>query len=197
MADQLAVWQTEHANFVQLLDLMEAQVRTFQTGERPNYELMIDVVRYLRHYSDRFHHRLEDVAFSRLVERDAGMQLVVNRLLQEHRVIAAAGDELLKRLNEITDDIMTARATVEAAAATYLLYYRHHIATEDNEIMPRVAQTLTQDDWTTVTAAVPADADTLFGHDFESRYRELRRQIALDACVSREGGRDLADYADN
>ena len=186
MADPLAAWHAEHVNFARLLDLLDAQVAAFHRGERPNYDLMGDIVYYLRSFSDRVHHPREDVAFARLAEREPGMELVIDRLLQEHRVIATAGDELFNRLNEAAGDVMTPRAALEAAAATYLVYYRHHLATEEREIMPRAAQLLTQEDWAAVAATVPAAPDPLFGDDVEARFRELRRQIALEAGVSRQ-----------
>jgi hemerythrin-like domain-containing protein len=68
---------------------------------------------------------------------------------------------------------------VEAAAATYLVYYRRHLALEDRDIVPRAEQLLTAQDWEAVVAAVPPGSDPLFGEDSEPRYRELRRQIAL------------------
>lgn len=156
---------------------LEKQVAVFHGGERVNYELMRDILHYLRHFPDRFHHPREDAAFARLVERTPGMQLPINRLLQEHRVIAAVGEELLMRLNEADQGGVIARATVEAAAATYLVYYRHHLATEEREVLPRAAQLLTQDDWAAVAAAVPASPDPLFGDDGKAGYQELRRQM--------------------
>ena len=84
MADPIAVWHADHVSFTRLLDLLEKQVAAFHEGERANYELMRDIVCYLRHFPDRFHHPREDVAFARLVERAPGMQLPINRLLQEH-----------------------------------------------------------------------------------------------------------------
>ena len=185
MAEPLAVWHAEHVNFARLLDLLETQVAAFHRGERPNYDLMVDIVYYLRSFADHFHHPREDVAFARLVEREPGMQLVINRLLQEHRVIARAGDELFNRLNEVAEDVVTPRAALEAAAATYLVYYRHHLATEEREVMPRAAELLTEEDWVAVAATVPAGPDPLFGDDVEARFRELRRQIAIEARVSR------------
>ena len=187
MAEPLAVWHAEHVNFARLLDLLETQVAAFHRGERPNYDLMVDIVYYLRSFADHFHHPREDVAFARLVEREPGMQLVINRLLQEHRVIARAGDELFNRLNEVAEDVVTPRAALEAAAATYLVYYRHHLATEEREVMPRAAELLTEEDWVAVAATVPAGPDPLFGDDVEARFRELRRQIAIEARVSRHG----------
>lgn len=190
MSDPLAIWHAEHDNFLQLLDLVEAQLTAYQAGEQPNYELMGDVVYYLRHYSDRYHHRWEDAAFARLIERDPAMELLVGRLTQEHRAIAEAGEQLMRYLQEINDDVMIERAKLEEAVKSFLVYYRHHIAAEENEIMPRSAQVLTQDDWAVAKAAVPRTSDPLFGENFESRYRALRKQIALDARGPAQGHPD-------
>ena len=70
---------------------------------------------------------------------------------------------------------------MEAAAATYLVYYRHHIATEEAEVMPRAIEMFTPEDWADVAAAIPAGRDPLFGDDSDGRYRELRRLIRLEA----------------
>mgnify|MGYP001609100793 FL=1 len=47
--------------------------------------------------------------------------------------------------------------------------------------MSRAEQLLTQQDWDAVAAAVPQGADPLFGEESDARYRELRRQIALES----------------
>jgi hemerythrin-like domain-containing protein len=172
-------WHAEHSNFAKLLDVLDRQLALFHAGENPNYELMLDVVSYLRHFPDRQHHPREDVAFARLAARDPTTQVKVNRLLQEHRVLAKAGDDLLGLLNQAADEAIIARAEVEAAAATYLIYYRHHIASEERDILPRAAELLTPEDWSAVAAAVPPGHDPLFGDQSEERYRELRRLIAL------------------
>ena len=181
MSSSVKLWHAEHANFSRLLALLEVQIAVFHEGGTPNYELMIDIVSYLRHYPDRFHHASEDVAFKRLLAREPALHGKVNRLLQEHRVIANAGDELLRLLNEVADEAIVARAEVEAAADTYLVYYRHHIATEEDEVLPRAIELLTPEDWAAVAAAIPAGRDPLFGDNSDERYRELRRLILLEA----------------
>ena len=183
MANPLANWHTDHVNFGRLLDLLDEQVAAFHRGESPDYALMGDILFYLRDYSDRFHHPQEDVAYARLVKRNPGTQLVVNRLLQEHRVIATAGEELLNRLNDAAGDVLAPRVALEAAAATYLVYYRHHISTEERDVMARAAQALTEEDWAAVAAAVPAIADPLFGDNALERFVALRRKLTLDAYV--------------
>ncbi|HYS76520.1 MAG TPA: hemerythrin domain-containing protein [Burkholderiales bacterium] len=108
-------------------------------------------------------------------------KIPLQRLRQEHRVIAAVGDDLLRTLSEVTSGAVVARAAVEAIAAMYLVYYRHHIASEEKEVLPRAAKLLTADDWRTVAACAPGGRDPLFGNESEAGYRELRRHIALEA----------------
>ena len=182
MSDTIALWQAEHRHFSRLLDLLDQQMVAFHADDRPNYELMLDVVSYLRYFPDRYHHPREDAAFARLVKRDPELKPVIDRLLQEHRVIAASGTELLTYLEQVVEDVMIERAKVEAAAATYVVYYRRHLALEDRDIVSRAEQLLTPQDWEAVLAAIPTGPDPLFGENAEPRYRELRRQIALAAA---------------
>ena len=180
MTDPVAAWHAEHAYFIQLLRLLQKQADVFHAGERPNYELMLDIIAYLREYSDRFHHPREDVAFARLAQRCPEMELPLERLRQEHRVIAHAGETLKDLLIAVLGEAVVPRAQVEAAAATYLVYYGNHIAREEEDVLTRAARVLTPEDWEAVRTAVPPVHDPLFGDHPEERYRELRRQIALE-----------------
>ena len=88
----IAAWHLEHECFRRLLHRLQREVDRFHGAERPNYELMYDIVSYLRDYGDLFHHPREDVAFARLVQHCSEMKLPLARLEQEHRVIAQAGE---------------------------------------------------------------------------------------------------------
>ena len=56
MTEPISAWHADHVNFARLLDLLERQLAAFHAGEQPDYALMLDIVHYLRHYPDRFHH---------------------------------------------------------------------------------------------------------------------------------------------
>jgi hemerythrin-like domain-containing protein len=174
MSDPVASWHAEHVHFMRLLRLFDAQLEVFRAGGAPDYALMREVVHYLQHVADGFHHPREDEAFRRLAARDAGLEVLLNRLLQEHRVLAAAGETLLDLLDGILQSVIVERETVEAAAALYLLYFNHHLAKEESEILPRAAQLLTPDDWVAVAAVIPAQPNPLFGAAAGERYGQLR-----------------------
>ena len=177
MTEPTKAWHREHARFAQLLDFLDDRMAVFQAGGEPDYRLLRDAVRYLTQYADRAHHPREDAAFFLLLERDPGMMAPVHELLQEHRVIAFIGDRLLRMLEDAAGDVAVERGLLEAVAATFLVYYRHHLAREEAEILPRVARLLTAEDWLEVAAAVPRAADPLFGDEVEACFRDLRRQI--------------------
>jgi len=178
MTSQIAQWHAEHGNFSLLLSILEEQVDAFREGESPDYHLMLEIVTYLREFGDCYHHPREDAAFNILVERDPQMRLPINRLLQEHRVIAVAGEELVARLHQVVSDAYILRETVEAAAALYLAYYRHHIATEERLVLPRSRLLLNAQDWDTVAHAAPSCPDPLFGPSPTGTYASVAKLMA-------------------
>jgi len=66
MQKQILRWKAEHVDFLQLLDLLELQIGPFHEGATPNYDLMLDIVYYLTHFADKFHHPREDVQGHRM-----------------------------------------------------------------------------------------------------------------------------------
>jgi len=181
MNDPIEAWRKEHEYFARLLRLLQKQVDVFHAGGEPKYALMQDIVSYLRDYSDRFHHRREDVAFALLAAYCPDLELIVARLRQEHRVIVNAGAMLLEQIQAVQGGEVLPREQLEAAAATFLVYYENHIRTEDTTILSRAAEHLSAEDWDAVRAAVPVAPDPLFGANPQERFRELRRQIAQEA----------------
>ncbi len=179
MANQIRRWKAEHAEFTRILDILESQIGLFHREATVNYELMLDIVYYLTQYPDRFHHPREDIAFARLVERDPSAEHRVRELLGEHRVIANSGKKLVEQLDAILGDAILARESVEASAATYIVYYRQHMAREEAELFPRAEDVLRDADWIAVADAITAEADPLFGAKVAQRYQQLHRQITL------------------
>ena len=152
----ISAWHADHDNFRALLAELRAELDVFHRGGRPDYEHICQIVTSLREYGDDVHHPREDVAFARLALRCPEMALPLARLQQEHRVIAQAGERLLRQIEAILGGAIVPRAELEVALATYLVYYGNHIATEEEDVLGRAAQHLTAEDWAAVRAAVPS-----------------------------------------
>ncbi len=179
--DPISVWHSDHMRFSRLLAFLEREMTAFSAGDDPNYQLMHDVVHYHHNYADRVHQPREDVAFELLVRHDPAYEFSVNRLMQEHRAIAVAGATLLELLEETLQDAIIERETIESAAALYLVYFRNHLTTEEQDILPRAAAVLTPEDWAAVAEAGLDIPDPLFGNGVAAEYRELRDWIGPEA----------------
>ena len=181
MSAAIAFWRAEHANFAHMLDLFDSKLAALHQEAVPDYGVMLDIVDYLRHFPDRYHHRREDVAFACLARRDPALIPLVERLQTEHRQLAAAGDALRYLLENALEDAVLPRKSIEAAGADYLVLYRQHIASEEISVMPHAIELMTPADWQEVARVVPQGIDPLFGAEAEEGYRELRRLIAMQA----------------
>ena len=154
MAMPISAWHNDHVYFNELLGRLRRELDVFHSGERPDYERMAEIVTYLREHGDAVHHPREGVAFARLAQRCPDMALPLARLEQEHRVIAQAGQVLLEHIEAILGGAMLPRGVMEAALATYLVYYGNHIVKEEEDVLTRAATHLTAEDWKAVGRAV-------------------------------------------
>lgn len=181
MNGQVSLWRAEHTNYLRLLSLLERELAAFERGAEPDHELMADLVAYLHQHAERIHHPFEEAAYDRLVARDPACALPLGRLRQEHRVLAASGAELLERLAALGSEVVASREPVESAAATFLVYFRHHLAVEERDFLPRAERLLSDEDWAQVRAAAAPGPDPLFGDPPGQRFADLRRRIDREA----------------
>lgn len=180
MSTRIEIWHQDHANFSRLLTLLEAQIRLFHEDAAPNYELMLDVMYYMTHYPDLFHHPKEDVVFEKVKKLDRGAHRIVDELLRQHVVLRESGAKLLQNLDGVVADAMLAKTSIEAPGQTYIAYFRSHMEKEESEIFPLASKLLSDEDWRALDAAEPLPTDPLFGETVQKRYQSLHQHIARE-----------------
>jgi hemerythrin-like domain-containing protein len=177
MSDTLSRWHAEHANFAKLLDLLERQLASFHDASSPDYELMLDIMYYMTHYPDVLHHPKEDLVFALIKERDGRATGTVARLLEQHILLKASGEELVRELDGVVGGTIMSRERIETTARTYLDEFRSHMLIEEAEILPLASRLLEPKDWKKIDASIRHFEDPLFGARTEQRYAALASQI--------------------
>ncbi len=142
MTDPLARWQQEHKNFGRLLDMLERQLDRFHSGAMPDYELMLDVMYYMTHYPDLFHHPVEDEAFDRIGPREPAVAATLGMLRTQHETLRRDGEGLVEVLDDIVNGAIRSRESVEARARAYIECFRKHMAIEDTAVFPAASKLL-------------------------------------------------------
>ena len=181
MSTTLTQWHLDHLNFGILLNLLEEQLAQFHEGRTPNYDMILDIMYYMTHYSDAFHHPKEDLAFAFIRKRAPESGAEIDKLIRQHAELKQAGAALMRDLDDIVNGSTLLRERVETATKTYLTIFRRHMRLEETKILPLAADVLFPSDWLSIDEAVSRINDPVFGAHPEERYRNLRDQISREA----------------
>lgn len=141
---------------------------------------MADTVYYITQYPDRFHHPREDVAFTALLDHNPTIRASIEHLAWEHQAIERSGATLAADLAAAAAGTMMSRETLIGDVRQYVAFFRGHMNKEEDVVFPRLAASLTTEDWFLVDSAIHFKADPLFGDSVEARFRAIHWQIASE-----------------
>lgn len=177
--DIVAALIDEHKYQARLLQVMERQVGLLNQRQRPDYEVMRDVMRYMTRFPDRYHHPKEDLLFDRVLARDPASADAVAQLRQAHGEITAAGVELLElveRSRQGESQAEALRDPLRKTAHRYIGALRRHMDVESLQLFPKALQALEPEDWRAVDAAMKPILDPVFGPRVEQGFETIHAQ---------------------
>ena len=177
MSDTISALERDHANMAKLLDLIESELLAVEVGKSPDYPLLQDIMRYMAHYPDRFHHPKEDLIFLQLLEREPGLHADVMDLLEEHRSIVFAGHEFNILLGSSRVDSVMLRERLGSAGFAYVRMLREHMSKEQRNLFTFAKVVFTHHDWQAIDRQIDAIEDPLFGAMIADEFQNLFRLI--------------------
>ncbi len=175
----LARIHTDHKHFSTLLTLLDKKADRLEEGDAINLNFLRDVVDYLQRYADHSHHPMEDILYQYYLDKTGNSQGAVHRLAEEHGFLREATDQLMDTLNMILNDAVVPRDRLIADIKAFVSMQRHHLAQEEEHVLPKLERELDEKDWRVVNAKV-ADTlinDPLFNSDKDDQYEELRAYL--------------------
>ena len=183
MQNPIGQLNSDHRNFSQLLKVLELQLDLALDPEvRADFALMQDVMFYMTHYPDQFHHPKEDLVFTALVVRDPSIRPLVVELREAHQTLAKNGHELLGTLRSVIDGVLVSRETLELQGRGYLQTLRTHMNIEEGLAFRRAEQHLRDEDWIVVNREIDYMADPLFGQVVHENYHNLFESIMRESA---------------
>lgn len=177
LAGILETLYSEHAYISALLDRLEQEAEKLKPGKVPDYALLLEVVDYLTHYPDQYHHPREDLLFDRLVRSDGQLESQLERLQREHKTLHAYNDELFGELSDIARGRPVDQPGLRRKLGRYLKGYRQHLAYESREIFSRAQGTLTARVLEELDQKTRYIDDPIFGSRLHQRYHRLGRDL--------------------
>jgi monoterpene epsilon-lactone hydrolase len=168
---------SEHRFINSLLDNLEEQAQRLKPGKVPDYHLLRDIIDYLVHYPDQYHHPREDLLYAKLLASDPGFKTAQQRLEREHRTLHSYNDELFADLSEAVSGKRVDRPELLRKLERFITGYRHHINYESEKVFPRAKGTLSKRDLHELAQRTRYINDPLFGNKLNRDYQRLARNL--------------------
>lgn len=173
---------SEHKNLDQLVRLLECHPTMPATATTPDVALLVDVLFYLTRFPDVTHHPLEDCIVERLRGRNALSDDFAQEIEGQHVTLARQGSDLLRDLESSLREETMSPDLVEPNIRLYAERLRHNMKVEELVLFPAAVRHLDEEDWRAIERSVNlAGLDPLFQTPVESRFRQLRLIIAVEA----------------
>ena len=190
MADLLDDLREDHRNMALMLDLLGQQIDHIRDGERPDYELFHDIMRYMTVYSDAVHHPKEDLLYTGMKDEQPNLDADLARVGPEHREIAELGETLRNDVEAVASGAPVTRERLIADTTEYVRTLRQHMAWEEEDLFRR-ARELIQDEKDMFVDISHLDTlDPVFGPEREHSFANLLQVIKDFSEVPGELGED-------
>ena len=180
MPEAISIILDEHRSLAAVLHGLLHLVEAVESQEaEPDFELFEAMLTYIEAFPERLHHPKEDrYLFEALEGRDPGLEPLLEDLEREH----LRGQELIL---ELTSSLARYRergrdglADFARALRGYASFHWDHMRKEEDLVLPRAEELLTEEDWRSIDEAFRSNEDPLVGVETRSEFRELFRRIA-------------------
>jgi len=180
LAGVIDILYSEHGYFFSLLDALEQEAEKLQPGRVPDYHLLLDIVDYLTHYPDQYHHPREDILFAKMLSVDKSFKSDLQRLEREHKTLHSYNDQLFTELRRVTAGRPVDRPELLRNLQRYINGYRQHMEFESTSIFPKAKGELGPAELKRLEIKTRYNDDPLFGGKLVKRFHRLGRSVRAD-----------------
>ena len=165
----------DHINLSRLLNKLEEHAKELAVNGETNLSLMIDIVDYIKGYSDQHHHPVENKVYSMYTSLSSEGEDIVAGLLDEHKKIphiTVAFEQLLE--SALSGAAIISRKVLSEKVTDFIDIQRSHLNVEERELFPKINETLNEEHWAELEGQIQQIPDPLFGSRIEERFESLR-----------------------
>ena len=177
LADLLSDLREDHRNMAIMLDLLDRQIDHIRQGERPDYELIHDIMRYMTTYSDAIHHPKEDVLYASMRTEKPESAAGLERVEPEHVEIAELGEALRNDVEAVASGAPVTREQLIKDALNYVGMLRRHMAWEEDDLFRRASELVEGEREMFVDISNFDTLDPVFGPERQHSYENLLQNI--------------------
>lgn len=154
MLETIEKLKSEHRIFRRFLDFFDQEMKAFEAGRSPRYELLEALLDYFTSFPDEWHHRKEDLIYDALVMRSDLARSALYDLRLEHERLGAGARKFGEHISDLRRGSDLPMSVIVEAGKTYSRLLRRHMIKEDDVFFPMAERLLTLQDWRKVEQTI-------------------------------------------
>ena len=177
MNDLISQFHQDHVNMARILKLINSEIEALAAEEPRNLEILDDAIRYMINFADKIHHAKEDIMFNRLMEAAPDTREMIEDILAEHQQIYKKGTEFQELVRAVEFGDFVLRDEIVAKGTDYVNTLYAHMSKEEENVLKRAREVLTDEDFADLDLHHGPNADPLFGEEIQKEYKDLYTYI--------------------
>lgn len=172
----------DHANMARLLHVLQLKQKTLAEGERPDFQLIREVVDYILGYMEDFTVPLERLCGEQLLTKVAEVHDLSGRLHIDYRALHERLQRLSQEIDMILMDAIVPMDRFADSLRAYLEAHRAYLRDEREELFPLIAEYFDDNDLKRLAELLPAGAAARLEY-LQDAYPELYAELRANPEV--------------
>jgi hemerythrin-like domain-containing protein len=166
--------KSEHTNLRAVLYSLEKLIEEIDQGKQADFSVFHGLFTYIDRFLDRYHHPKEnEYLFPKLMERSPESEALVRNLGKQHHEGEVMFVQMLKALSAYEFSGAEAYPAFRELVLKYVVFEREHANIEEQQVLPRAREVLTESDWAEIDAAFGENRDPLFDREWTTEFSAL------------------------
>ena len=166
----------DHANMARMLHVLQLKQKKLEKGERPNFQLMREVVDYILAYMEDFTAPLERVFIECLQAKAPDQVSQVENMLSDYRKLKPRLEQLSSDIDIVLMDMVLTMDRFAEDLKQYLSAHRAYLRQEREVLFPLVEKHFDEEDLEALRQALPEGAEKELGR-LQEAYPELYAEL--------------------
>lgn len=171
----------DHANMARMLHVLQLKQKALAAGERPNFQLVREVVDYILEYMEGFTVPLERVCSERLQVLVPQSQMLTERLSSDYQALRQRLDRLSNDIDMILMDAVIPIDRFAEDMKAYLDAHRAYLRDEREQLFPLIREHFDEHDLERLAQALPEGAAAKL-----ERLQEAYPELYAELCETPE-----------
>lgn len=174
-------FRRDHRETEALLRALEGECDLFRRAERPDYELISELIEHFRSFLYQYSHPKEDILFNLTRTRTGTCDSMIDRIADERAAVISSLEALRDALGQILNEQRVLRQSFDEAARGFIQHERRQIEIEEQQLFPALLSALGPAEWADLGASLKDQSALPRG--LEQRLHARRLYLSREAQV--------------